>query len=279
MSFIGFAPTSLALWVAAWSVWAIWRQVPPILEYGLWDVSNSTRTVTIAAVLLGLAMAYLRGAKDERPYAVKAFGVMAVMVATPLVFVGVRDNLPVMGYSYYAGFDWIASERVQLAWLVLTVLSVFALTHRSVVHERHRADTSAQARTAFDVWATTLYWVVTAWFTVLALNAISPFWSQTWIDFFAKISSGDPNQLYISPRNVMVLGIALALWLRSGAALWLICVWILSSYWRRFTEFDGYVPIDLDDVRREYWLYHPAVLVAILGSVLLVRRAGILRAF
>ncbi len=205
MSFLGFAPTSLALWVAAWSAWAIWRQVPPILEYGLWGVSNSTRTVTIAVVLLGLAIAYLRGAKDERPYAAKAFGVLAFMVATPLIFVGVQDNLPVMGYSYYAGFDWIASERVQLAWLVLTVLSVLALTQRSVVHERHRTETSAQARTAFEVWATTLYWVVTAWFTVLALNAISPFWLQTWIELYAKISSGDPYQLYISSRTIMVL--------------------------------------------------------------------------
>ncbi len=279
MNFLSFAPSTLAIWVAAFSAWAIWRQFPPILEYGIWGVTNSTRTVFVAAVLLGLSVVFLYALRHESKRTVTLFGFLAVMVATPPIFVGASANLPVFGYSYYAGFDWIASTWVQLVWLALVLLSVLYFSHKAVVHERFLQRDTAMERSPYQIWMTTLYWVLTAWFTVLALNAVSPFWSGTWIDLFEDITSGEHYRLRFRAQNVLIVAIAMALWMRSGAALWLIAVWAVAFHLSSFFTLSRYISNHGNDTPRDFWLQHPALILLIVLAVVLVQRARVIRPF
>lgn len=279
MSFLVIAPVTLALWVVWFSVWTIWRQVLPILEYGIWDVRLSTSVLVISTILLGLSVGLLHTIRTESDRATKIFGALAVMVATPPIFIGARTNLPVFGYSYYAGFDWIASEKVQLAWLALVVLSVLYFTHRTIVREPLRTEEKMPVRSSYQIWMMTLYWVLTAWFTVLALNAISPFWSQTWIELFEDITSGESFRLRFSPQSVLIVAIALGLWLRSGATIWLVSVWVFAFHFSSFFNLAKYYPKDhTNSPPKDYWLNHPALILSILLAVILLQRAKVIRA-
>lgn len=278
MMFHVFAPATLALWVAVASVWTMWKQVPPILEYGIWGVTNSTRAVVIAAILLGLSAAFLYALRTGSRRAVPVFGVLAVMVGSPPIFVGATANLPVFGYSYYASFDWIAPMWVQLAWLALVVLSILYFSYRAIVQDDVPAQNSLPTRSPYQVWMATLYWVLTAWFTVLALNAVSPFWSGTWIDLFEAVTSGEPYRLRFPPRDVLIAIIALALWMRSGAATWLIAAWAIAFHFSSFFTWSRYIPANhTEGAPKDYWLQHPALILFIFLAALLVQKAKLLR--
>jgi hypothetical protein len=278
MQLLAIAPATLAIWVGILSAWAIWRQLSPVLEFGVRAVSHATSTFVAAVILLGLSVSFLHAFHKENGRAIPLFGVLAVMVATPPIFAGARANLPFFGYSYYGGFDWIASAWVQLSWLALVVLSILCLTHRAIVQEHASTASSGPFRTPRQVWMTTLYWVVTAWFTVLALNATSPFWSRTWLDLFRNIAGDAPFPPF-SGSGVLVVAITLALWLRSGASFWLVAVWTVAYHLSSILTLQRYYPANRAyHPGTEYWLNHPVLILAILVAVALIQRAKVIRA-
>ena len=277
MTVLAFAPVTLALWVGSFAVWALWRQVPPIFEYGLWGVTNSTRTVVIALILLALSTLLLRAIRANSHRAEPIFGVLATMVAAPPIFIGVRDNLPVFGYSYYSGFDWIASETVQYAWLALVAVSILHFTLCAQIRERNLKDSDIR-RTPSQIWLTTLYWIVTAWFTVLALNALSPFYSKSWIDFYQNLTGDISYRNLFRAENVMVVAIAAALWARSGVAAWLAAVWLVSFHLSDILSPDRWLPTPPAlNITRDYWVSHPLVIIGLTVTVFLLNWAKILR--
>ena len=279
MRFLVLIPTLLAVWVGASSVWAIFRLIEPVSKFGLWDNPNFPRTLTVGLVLLGLSIGLLHALWAESGRAVRFFGVMAVMVVSPLIFFGTSSVLPVFGTGYYAGFDWIASERTQLAWVALVALSILFFTFQALLREREGKDAAKPDRSPFQIWMTTLYWIVTAWFTVLALNAISPFDSGTWVAFANDLASGEPYRIGFFPRNVLIVAIALALWLRSGAAVWLVAVWAVVFRFGWLFSLEHYVPKGgLADASKGFWLSHPVSVMGLLLAVVLIQRAKVIRA-
>ena len=151
MRFLVLIPTLLAVWVSASSAWAIFRLIEPVSKFGLWDNPNFPRTLTVGLVLLGLSIGLLHALWAESGRAVRFFGIMAVMVVSPLIFFGTSSVLPVFGTGYYAGFDWIASERTQLAWVALVALSILFFTFQALVRERVGKDTAKPGRSPFQI--------------------------------------------------------------------------------------------------------------------------------
>ncbi len=278
MQLLVLAPTILAVWVGAFSIWAIWRVVQLASAFGFWDNPNVPRTLVVALVLFGLSVGLLQalrtGSRRAKPY----FGVLAVLVVSPLIFVGTKSVLPVFGPGYYAGFDWIASERTQMVWVVLVLFSILFFTQKTIAEARPDKAGTEPRGTPYQIWMTTLYWIVTAWFTLLVLNAVSPFSAGTWRDFAQAVASGEPYRIGFFPQNILILAIALALWLRSGAAVWLVAVWAVVFRFGWLFSLRHYVPEGgLATAPKSFWLNHPVLVVGLLLAVVLIQRAKVIR--
>ncbi|MCG3267267.1 hypothetical protein [Yoonia sp. I 8.24] len=271
----------LSLWVGILALLAVWRQAQVILEYGFWGAGiPSTQTFIAGLLLSGLAAGLLWAFHNHRYTTLPLFCVMAAGVVAPVIFHGSTQDLFVLKGSYYGGVRWIAPGWVQLAWVALAVLSSLELIHARIQGVFRPASTVENSQSPREIWMTALYWLITIWFTILALNPIS----ELVFDLLHPLAArrDDPVRFLMSDiRNLaMPVAIALALWLRSNTALWLVVISFVSSYsFARIFDLNSYWPApntSFFDQPKNFYLSHPVIKLLEIGLVYSVMRAKII---
>lgn len=279
--FYSIFPNFLAIWIGGLSIWSFWRQSQVVLEYGIGVSVHVQHTLLVSFLLFILAIAFVYTfAKDSR-LAPPLFGLLAISVMTPPIFAGSGRQLVVLRYDYYSGFDWIASEWIQWVWFALGFISIFCIIqiriNRRIIQDLQSSTLSVKRSVRFEA----IYWILTAWFTILALNPTSELISRV---LWTVVSSRELNAnqtLFKIGSLAMPIGIALALWLRSGAAVWLVVVSMLSSYGIvRFFSWDSYWPehgFFSPYTPKGFYLSHPLFQLLVLILLAAVVRAKIIR--
>ncbi|SFR35710.1 hypothetical protein SAMN04488005_0859 [Yoonia tamlensis] len=279
-SFFG-ATYILALWVGILALLAVWRQAQVLLEYGFWGAGTpSTQTFIAGLLLSGLAAGLLWAFYNHHHTTLPLFCVMATGVVTPIIFDGSTQDLILLNGSYYQGVHWIAPGWVQLAWVALTILASLELIRACIIGQFRRAGTAENVQAPGEIWVNALYWLVTLWFTVLALNPIS----EVVFDILHPLvpRREDPVRFLMADiRNLAFpVAIAVALWLRSTAALWLLIVAFVSSYsFARLFELASYWPAQgtsFADHPKNFFLSHPILKLLEIGFICILIRSKII---
>lgn len=271
----------LSFWVCILAALAVWRHAPFILEYGFSDAGiQSTQTFIAGLLLCGLAAGVLWAFHNHRFSTLPLFCVMAAAVVAPVIFNGSRQDLFVLNGSYYGGVRWIAPGWVQLTWVALAILASLELIHARIQGIFGPANTVGNSQTPREIWMTALYWLITIWFTILALNPIS----ELAHDLLHPLKPRRENPmgfLMSDIRNLaMPVAIALALWLRSTTALWLMLVAFVSSFsFARLFELTSHWPVQgtsLSEQPKNFFLSHPVLKLLEIGIVYSVMRAKVI---
>jgi hypothetical protein len=267
----------LSLWVGFLAARAAWRQTRAMSEYGIWGVSNISHQVFFVGLLLAsLSIGLVWAFNNRCRAALPVFCVIATSVVTPLIFNGTAQTLNIFGYNYYGGFDWIAPRWIQFAWLGLVILASLDLLIARINGTFHPANAVNTVETPREIWMTALYWLITIWFTILALNPISELVYDLLHPLAARRDDPVPIFMYDIHRLAMPAAIALALWLRSKTALWLVIIALLSSYnWVRFFELGSYWPAQntpFFNHSKSFFLSHPMIKLLEIGLVYSVIR-------
>ena len=121
-----------------------------------------------------------------------------------------------------------------------------------------------------------LYWLATAMATVFAAFALYDFVAFNLPRMTAELQDGLPGLFRISPALALPVAIAVALWLRSTAALWLFAIHALAY---RLHYFLGADPFEGQGPTLAGALRHPVTILTE-GAVLayLVRKGELGRA-
>ena len=122
--------------------------------------------------------------------------------------------------------------------------------------------------------ARTLYWTTTAMASVAAAYAIFDFVQFNLPRMVEELADGLPGLFRISPALALPVAIALALWLRATAALWLFVVYVLAY---RLHYFLGADPFEGQGLTVAGVLRHPVTVtaaVAILTYLVRARELG-----
>ncbi len=122
--------------------------------------------------------------------------------------------------------------------------------------------------------ARTLYWTTTAMASVAAAYAIFDFVQFNLPRMVEELADGLPGLFRISPALALPVAIALALWLRATAALWLFVVYVLAY---RLHYFLGADPFEGQGLTVAGVLRHPVTVtaaVAILTYLVRTRELG-----
>jgi len=281
MKQLNFPSSVFAVWVGYLAVRALWLQSRAILNYGWSGVGNPIHGVFVVSLLLiGLAVAFLVLSSRGNRRALGVFGVLATLVMAPPIFAGSRQKLDFFGYNYYAIFEWIASTWTQLALLVLATFSIFGLMRQRMTGAFSRSDETRENVDVARIRAETVYWVVLVWFVVTVLNMSGLLGYQIWPITMNEFEDFSVRSLRISAVLALPIALVIALWFRSGAALWLLAVNLVAYDLYQLFEWGSYWPEDglsLYSPSRDFYLEHPLLRLAELAAVLWLVRIGLLR--
>lgn len=104
-----------------------------------------------------------------------------------------------------------------------------------------------------------LYWLTTAAATVAAAFALYDFVTFNLPRMVAELQNGLPGLFRVTPALALPVAIALALWLRATAALWLFVIHALAY---RLHYFLGADPFEGQGMSLAGALRHPATILA-----------------
>lgn len=119
--------------------------------------------------------------------------------------------------------------------------------------------------------AAAIYWVSTAMGTLAALFVLYDFVAFNLPRMIAELNNGLPGLFRVSPAVALPIGIAMALWLRSTAALWLLGIHTLAY---RLHYFLGADPFEGQGITLAGLLRHPITLLAEAGVLIYLIRKG-----
>ena len=121
-----------------------------------------------------------------------------------------------------------------------------------------------------------LYWLVTAAATLAAAFVAYDFVAFNLPRMTAELADGFPGLFRISPAVALPVAIALALWLRSRAALWLFAIHTLAYRLHYFLGADAF---EGQGLTLAGLLRHPVTIVAEAGILIyLIRKRELGRA-
>ena len=118
---------------------------------------------------------------------------------------------------------------------------------------------------------TNLFLVATAASTISAAFVLYDFVAFNLPRMVAELNDGLPGLFRISPAVALPVAIAVALWMRSTAAIWLLVVHTLAY---RLHYFLGADPFEGQGLTLAGFLRHPATILAELGILIWLWRKG-----
>ncbi|WP_415921496.1 hypothetical protein [Tateyamaria sp. SN6-1] len=117
--------------------------------------------------------------------------------------------------------------------------------------------------------ARALYWLATAAATGTAVFALYDFVAFNLPRMVEELNDGLPGLFRISPALALPVAIALALWLRATAALWLFIIYVLAY---RLHYFLGADPFEGQGASLSGVLRHPVTLLLACGILIFLIR-------